>query len=119
MSYIVGTDDLLRQLDALADLDMMDSITICTEIVRDDAKWLAPVVTGDLKESIMDDVARDGYAVDGVVYTDIDYAAAVELGIGQEAQPYLYPALNNNIAGITNVITDDLNAQIEEVAGNG
>lgn len=116
MSYIVGADDLLRQLGAIGRIDMSDSIADWTDFIRDEAKHLAPVESGDLRDS---EITHDADTVTGSAHTDIVYGPAVELGIGQEAQPYLYPALNNNINRITDGIAADIGAKIEEVAGNG
>jgi hypothetical protein len=54
--------------------------------VRDEAKRVVPVVSGDLRDSIK-------YA-DGVVYTDMVYAAIVEYGgkHNAKADPYMRPA---------------------------
>ena len=119
MSYIVGANDLLRQLGAIGNIDMSDSIADWTDYVRDEAKQLAPVESGDLRDSIDSEITHDADTVTGSAYTGIVYGPAVELGISQEAQPYLYPALNNNINRITDGIAADIGAKIEEVAGNG
>ena len=119
MSYIVGADDLLRQLGAIGNIDVSDSIADWTDFIRDEAKHLAPVESGDLRDSIDSEITHDADTVTGSAYTDIVYGPAVELGIGQEAQPYLYPAVNNNINRITDGIAADIGAKIEEVAGNG
>jgi hypothetical protein len=55
-----------------------------------------PVVTGALRASYLVEV-KD---MQGSVYSEIDYAAAVEDGIGQPAQPYLIPAYRRNLPRI-------------------
>mgnify|MGYP003616419519 CR=1 FL=1 len=59
-----------------------------------DAKTLAPVDTGNLRNSITTD-ARQGDLV-AVVEATADYAAAVEFGIDQRPQPYMRPAQDRN-----------------------
>ncbi|MGB3160389.1 MAG: HK97-gp10 family putative phage morphogenesis protein [Carnobacterium sp.] len=61
--------------------------------VETDAKWNAPVDLGRLEDSISHEIINSGYTAE--VFTDIEYALAVELGtMYQEAQPYMIPAFN-------------------------
>lgn len=58
------------------------------------AKQLCPVDTGRLRSSITHALDRDARGLVGVVGTDVDYAAYVELGTSKAgAQPFLRPAL--------------------------
>lgn len=58
--------------------------------VRDRAKELCPVDTGNLRDSIEYEAAEESVSV----YSDVEYAAYVELGTYKmAAQPYLRPAL--------------------------
>ncbi|MBQ6717159.1 MAG: HK97 gp10 family phage protein [Clostridia bacterium] len=93
------------------------------------AKDLAPVDTGDLRNSITHKVAGD----DAYIGTNTEYAAYVELGTGkyypggrptpwtyqdksgqwhttagQRAQPYLKPAAANHRQTYINIIKDEL-----------
>lgn len=122
MSEIIGADDLIRKLGSLADVsedELTESIKKWTEYVRGESVDIVPVRTGELRDSIKTDVTTAGGDIEGIVYTNKDYGPAVELGIGQEAQPYLYPAINNNIKRITDGIAADIGIKIEGVAGNG
>ena len=122
MSEIIGADDLIRKLGSLADVsedELTESIKKWTEYVRGESVDIVPVRTGELRDSIKTDVTTAGGDIEGIVYTNKDYGPAVELGIGQEAQPYLYPAINNNIKRITDGIAADIGNKIEGVAGNG
>lgn len=55
----------------------------------------APYDTGRLRQSITYRIDNDGSRVDGVVGTNVEYAAAQEFGIPgkNRAQPYMGPAL--------------------------
>ena len=68
-----------------------------------DAKTLAPVDTGNLRNSITTD-ARQGDLV-AVVEATADYAAAVEFGIEQRPQPFMRPAQDRNTPGFLEAIS--------------
>lgn len=65
-----------------------------TKVVRA-AKRLAPVDTGRLRSSIVDEMGAEGDDLVARIGTDVEYAAYVELGTSRAgAQPYLRPALD-------------------------
>ena len=68
-----------------------------------DAKTLAPVDTGNLRNSITTD-ARPGDLV-AVVEATADYAAAVEFGIEQRPQPFMRPSQERNTPGFLDAIS--------------
>ena len=133
MSYITGADDLKASMRSIADSDevMEKSIRKWTEYVRGEAVDLCPVDTGELQQSIRATVEKYPEPT-GIVYTNKDYAMYVEFGTGrrgaetsskaspdvpvtyseqingQEAQPFMYPALNNNRERVLNGIKEDL-----------
>ena len=134
MSKIEGLSDLLRSFDSIEDADvaLQKSVKKWTEYVRGEAVDLCPVDSGELQQSIRATTTGRGEKVQGVVYTDKEYAPYVEFGTGkrgeasqadispdvqvsyshlingQAAQPFLYPALNNNVNRIMKGIRDDL-----------
>lgn len=67
------------------------------------AKRLAPVDTGRLRSSIVDEISRDSRGLVARVGTDVKYAARIEFGFSgkdslgreynQAAQPFLRPAV--------------------------
>lgn len=59
------------------------------------AKEACPVDTGRLRNSIVHHLQADAKRVE--VGTHVEYAAAVELGIGQRPQAYLKPAAKNHM----------------------
>ena len=65
--------------------------------IKRNAKQLAPVDSGDLRNSI--GVKKDtssGYGIGYVIGSDLEYAGMVELGTKNKgARPYLRPALRN------------------------
>ena len=68
-----------------------------------DAKMLAPVDTGNLRNSITTD-ARPGDLM-AVVEATADYAAAVEFGIEQRPQPFMRPSQERNTPGFIDAIS--------------
>lgn len=111
MSKIEGIDDLLNQFHKMGNMDaaLEKSVRKWTEYVRGEAADLCPVRTGELRRSIHTDVQHNGDSIDGIIYTNKEYAPHVELGTSkQKAQPYLFPALNNNKDKVTKGIQDDM-----------
>lgn len=132
MSRIEGMKDLRESMDKISDVDLTNIMKKWTEYVRGEAVDLCPVDTGELRQSIHTDVEkRYGGTVTGIVYTNKEYASYIEFGTGrrgeasigkspqisidysadingQAAQPFMYPALNNNQTRILRGITQDL-----------
>ena len=74
-------------------------------IVKGDAVMRCPVDTGQLRNSIQEAI-YDDYAI---VDSNVAYAGHVEYGTSrQEAQPFLRPALDENIDDIKRVMGDIL-----------
>lgn len=73
------------------------------------AKGLAPVDTGNLRNSITHDVADNGHTV--VIGTNVKYAPYQELGAPNAhvpAHPYLRPAFENHLDEYRNVLQNEL-----------
>jgi HK97 gp10 family phage protein len=72
-------------------------------LVEGQAKALAPVDTGNLRNSITHEVEGQ----EAKVGTNVEYAPFVELGTSkQAAQPYLNPALEQNKGNIKRIFAD-------------
>lgn len=68
-----------------------------TEDVERDAKILAPVDTGNLRNSISSDVDNTRTGASGVIGPTANYAGYVEFGTSRMApQPYMGPALDRH-----------------------
>ena len=68
-----------------------------------DAKQACPVDTGRLRASIKYTPGE----MECTVYTNVEYAAFVEWGtVHQQAQPYLYPAFENNGQKLIDALRD-------------
>src|SRR5690625_5956274 len=100
---------------------------------------LAPRDTGDLAQSIIESVTFDGDEVVGKVSTDIEWGSYVEFGTGQrgeasnyegdvdlsyrqdwagmDAQPYMYPALNQNSKEIPKIVATEVKKEIRRLGG--
>ena len=94
-------------------------------IAADYAAGLAPVDTGNLRNSITSEVAMDEKAV--YVGTDVEYAASVEFGHHQQvgryvpdigkrlvrefvpAKPFLAPAIENHLDEYKSILETELN----------
>lgn len=81
---IRGLVETQRKLEqTIADLQgdaFLDGMRRATLLVQRDARRLAPVDTGRLRASITPEIRQRGTTIQGVVGTNVVYAAAVELG---------------------------------------
>ncbi|MDT8715440.1 HK97 gp10 family phage protein [Clostridium sp. 19966] len=85
MGNIQGMDSLLKKLQSLG-MDTMKSLQIGVENagkkVQAEAKLLAPVDEGYLRNHIFEETTVSENKVTSKVYTDVEYAAYVEFGTG-------------------------------------
>lgn len=119
--------EIIIKLDKLEDIDIQAALAEACRLVETDAKLLCPVDTGQLQGSITHEVAGN----QGKVYSNVEYAPYVELGTGlfaangdgrkevpwhyqdaegnwhttygQHPQPFMHPALANNVGNIKRV----------------
>ncbi|WP_127539387.1 HK97-gp10 family putative phage morphogenesis protein [Paenibacillus illinoisensis] len=140
-----GVDRLMRKLARLgADKEALKrGIHKATLKVQGDAKALAPTgETGQLRNSIKAEVTEERGKTVGVVSTGLDYAPYVEFGTGQRgkdspsppkydgdlsyrqdwkgmpAQPFLYPAAEQNKQIVSDMIADELKKEIRKLGGH-
>ena len=83
---ILGTIDLDKRLEKMSKADIGLGIHKVLPIIQDAAKLGAPVVTGELRESILTDMEIEGDIVRGICYTNLPYAPYVEFGTGPKGQ---------------------------------
>lgn len=140
MAGVNGLESLLSKLNGLKNCvkELEKSIKLNTKFVQGEAKQLCPVAPdgGQLRNSIVTEFKKDSTSIRGIVKTNCEYAAYVEMGTGQrgenspsppkydgeisyredwsgmDAQPYLYPALKNNEDEISENIRTDLRQAI-------
>jgi len=138
MATINGLESLLRRLDNIAGNEaVMKGIEKGCLRVETTAKENCPIDEGLLLASI--DHKLDADKLEGTVGSNLEYAPYVEFGtgiyategggrndawsfedsrgewhttVGQEAQPFLYPALQSNIEKIKQDIIDAVKAEI-------
>lgn len=138
---VKGAKELAKKLKDISDMDFKKAMNKATLLVEGQAKEDAPVLTGDLQGSIHPEVKQVGRDIIGRVYTALEYAPYVEFGTGiagassntnenvdvsydtewggQEAQPYLYPALHDNRGRILKIFNEDMVKQIRQKAKGG
>ena len=117
---VEGNLELLRILSALPDLvdDAIPEIAVeSSSLVEDSAKQTVPVITGQLRDSIITEVSR---AADGSLVVEIgptkDYADDVEFGgLRRLAKPYLRPAIDENEDAVVQAIAAKLQSLLSEV----
>lgn len=109
---VAGTEKLKAKIAKLQAISMSNAVRKGALKVERDAKIIVPVDTGNLRRSITHQVEGN----QAIVGTSVEYAAKVELGIGQRRQPYLTPALNLNRTLIKQYIIDEMNRQMEAIA---
>ena len=111
-SNIEGLESLNSKLDKLSNITTVKGLAIAALRVERSAKEIVPVDTGLLRTSITHNIQGNVAEIG----TSIEYAAKVEFGIGQKAQPYLTPAFNMNREEIKQDIGEDIKAQIKRIA---
>lgn len=142
MPGMKGLDSLMRKLDALggnSQKALRTGVLQAAKKVQGDAKDLAPVDTGRLRNSIQAFVEEKDGKVIGKVSTNVEYAAYVEFGTGQHgekspsppkydgelyyrqdwvgmpAQPFLYPAAKQNEKIVPGIVADHLRKEIRKL----
>jgi HK97 gp10 family phage protein len=108
-----------KELVRIGRNEMAKRMQRATNIVKNQAIYLAPVDTGNLRNTIDDEITVSRNMITGKVSSQAKYAIFVEFGTGQQAddgrgkqsilgqkpQPFLRPALNNNIQKLKNIFT--------------
>lgn len=143
MSDIQGMDKLMRRLERIQRGEgLRRGITrACREVVEKAAVGNCPVDTGELQRSITSETPGPGDEPVGIVGTNKEYAPYVELGTGlfavhgdgrkdvpwkyqdaegkwhttsgQKPQPFLQPALQDNIQAVERLIADGIKQDVE------
>ena len=103
---INGTENAIGILDGLRESineGITRGVSEAGEIVVTEAKANCPVDTGNLRASINKQASGNTCTVG----TNCEYAGYVEFGTYKmAAQPYLVPALLNNVDAIVSAVTD-------------
>lgn len=130
---IKGTKELQNLLKNVGTAPIERTIKKITVEVQGQAKGLAPVDTGTLRNSIR--MNYDSNKKEGKVYTNNEYATYVEFGTGirgngsypdsnknltynqnwkgQVAQPYMYPALQHGKSLVTETLKQEIAKEIK------
>jgi HK97 gp10 family phage protein len=127
-----GMDRILAKLDKISSqANIEGALGTCCAIVERSAKQKAPKDNGELRRSISSKVE----GTQGIVFTPLEYAPYVEYGTGlfaesggrmdvpwhyqddegewhstsgQKPQPFMRPALNENIKTIQQILKEEL-----------
>lgn len=92
---------------------VLKGITEVCLLVEGQAKVLATVDTGQLRDSITHRVANEGGELVGEVGTPTEYAPYIEYGtMYQKAQPFLRPAFRENKKNIENILGEILKSEV-------
>lgn len=137
MSNIRNLDKLQNKIDKLNKLILDDALEEACILVENDAKRLCPVDTGQLRSSITREI-EDNI---GVVGTNVMYAPYIEYGtglfsslgngrqdrwsyqdakgewhstIGQQPQPFLHPALEQNRKKVKEFIQMAIESEVKK-----
>lgn len=130
---IKGTKELQNLLKNVGTAPIERTIKKITVEVQGQAKGLAPVDTGTLRNSIK--MNYDSNKKEGKVYTNNEYATYVEFGTGvrgngsypdsnksltynqnwkgQVAQPYMYPALQHGKSLVAETLKQEIAKEIK------
>lgn len=116
--------DNRKQILQLTDEAIKNALQIVGNKAADYAAGLAPVKTGNLKNSITSEVNESEKAV--YIGTNVDYAASIEFGHHQEvgryvpaigkrlvnefvpAKPFIKPAMINNLEEYKHILENEL-----------
>ena len=118
MTEIKGLKSLVQKLNSLGE-DVNEAVyngvdTTIKAITRD-AKLLAPVDTGTLRNSISDEIEKSENTITGVSGTNIEYAVYQELGTSKmAAHPYLGPSFQANKLSLVSNIQTEMKKKIKE-----
>lgn len=136
-------NSLIRKLNRLGGdkAPLVRGIKKATIKVQGDAKLLAPVNTGRLRNSIQSETKEIGGKVVGRIFTSLEYAPYVEFGTGQrgetspsppkspddlyyrqdwagmEAQPFMYPAAKQNEKVVPRIVGEEIRKELRSLRG--
>jgi HK97 gp10 family phage protein len=107
---VLGESSILNKLEKLSDTSKLEgAMNNAVLRVERDAKINAPVDTGALRNSIASTVETGGGAVEGIIYSPLEYAPYVEYGTWKmRSQPFMGPALNQNRELIIDMLKEAL-----------
>lgn len=87
---IEGLADLLERMQTMTEGDIMGDVAAGVQqaamVIRDEARALCPVDTGDLRRSIIAYADQKGTEVHGGVLVGSEYGAYVEFGTGPRGE---------------------------------
>ena len=141
---IKNLDRLITKLNNLSEVDVENYVKKATTFVHGQAKNLAPVDSGHLRESIHMETRKEESKVIGRVYTNVNYAPFVEFGTGvrgdgqypyaseldfalaykqdwkgMRPQPYMYPAIKGAEPYVKSIINKGMQTEINKIARGG
>lgn len=144
---IKGLESLIKKVGTLggvAQQGLYKGVGKAMTVIEGDAKDLCPVAEnmgGELRNSIHSKTRITNDGIEGVVGTNKEYAAYVEMGTGQrgeaspsppkapisggyredwtgmEAQPYLYPSLMQNKDTANKLCAEELEKELSKLRG--
>lgn len=143
MAYIENLDKLLTKLENLKNVSVEQAVNEACILVENDAKKRCPVDTGELRMSITHEIEETSEnRTTGAVGTNLEYAPYVEFGtgifsslgngrqdrwsykdakgewhstIGQQPQPYLHPALDDNREEVKKLIQKKIEEGVKKL----
>lgn len=143
MAYIENLDKLLTKLENLKTVSVEQAVNEACILVENDAKKRCPVDTGELRMSITHEIEETSEnRTTGAVGTNLEYAPYVEFGtgifsslgngrqdrwsykdakgewhstIGQQPQPYLHPALDDNRKEVKKLIQKKIEEGVKKL----
>ena len=143
MAYIENLDKLLTKLENLKTVSVEQAVNEACILVENDAKKRCPVDTGELRMSITHEIEETSEnRTIGAVGTNLEYAPYVEFGtgifsslgngrqdrwsykdakgewhstIGQQPQPYLHPALDDNREEVKKLIQKKIEEGVKKL----
>ncbi len=117
----MSLETLLAKLDKLSNIEVTQAALAGANVIRDGAKEIVPVDTGDLKNSIIAiELPPDEHgamvSAGGGDDMNVDYPCYVEFGTSKmEAQPYMRPSIDNNRDAVVRAVGSEIQKNIKEI----
>lgn len=108
----MSEERLMQQLKSIENTNFNDCLKEALELIAEEARRLAPVDTGELKNSIHSELGEEG----GFIAVDAEHGPFVEYGTDRmAAQPYLRPAIETKTDEALQLIAKAADEKIKEV----
>ena len=113
--------EIRKTLDAEGNIALasrvQEALLVTAQVIRDEARDIVPVLTGNLRDAIFADIGKGAAAFAAVDVKKAPYARMVEKGTSKmPASPYFRPAVNATRPLIARMIAEKLPGILADAA---